>query len=314
MSRRAGGDRWRCRRVRGDAGAGAALSTRCADNGFALVEGFLLRTSSDGRADGAVAPLPEARRTTSPIPGDTRSRRRSQFAGVEEFPYSSWDLNRLAFHPDLRRRGRTLSRDERNCTFTRSSSGRSTADAVDYDQPLHRDYGSHSLVVPRPDGAYQQITTFIYLSDVTATKTDPPASCPSTPARRSRSPRSTSRFGALADAEFEADGTGGDPADVPDGHPAPRVELHRGRSVPVFAPRGLPGPGYDLGREDGVAEAVATAMGQAHAPLLGEGARSLRLPTARRRLLVASRRWPTWPRRYPGMDMDPYRTPGPPFS
>src|SRR6202163_3717880 len=42
------------------------------------------------------------------------------------------------------------------------------AGAVDYDQPLHRDYGSHSLVVPRLDGRYQQLTTFIFLSDVTA--------------------------------------------------------------------------------------------------------------------------------------------------
>jgi hypothetical protein len=41
------------------------------------------------------------------------------------------------------------------------------AGAVDYTQPLHRDYGSHSLVVPRPEARYQQITTFVYLSDVT---------------------------------------------------------------------------------------------------------------------------------------------------
>ena len=39
--------------------------------------------------------------------------------------------------------------------------------ASNYDQPLHRDYGSHSLVVPRRDGGYQQLTTFIFLSDVT---------------------------------------------------------------------------------------------------------------------------------------------------
>jgi len=32
---------------------------------------------------------------------------------------------------------------------------------------LHRDYGSHSLVVPRAEPRYQQLTTFIFLSDVT---------------------------------------------------------------------------------------------------------------------------------------------------
>ena len=41
------------------------------------------------------------------------------------------------------------------------------AGAVDYDQPLHRDYGSHSLVVPRAGARYQQLTTFVFLSDVT---------------------------------------------------------------------------------------------------------------------------------------------------
>ena len=41
------------------------------------------------------------------------------------------------------------------------------AGAVNYDQPLHRDYGSHSLVVPRSGSRYQQLTTFIFLSDVT---------------------------------------------------------------------------------------------------------------------------------------------------
>lgn len=36
------------------------------------------------------------------------------------------------------------------------------------DQPLHRDYGNHSLVVPRSDGYQRQFTTFILLSDVTS--------------------------------------------------------------------------------------------------------------------------------------------------
>ena len=90
----------------------------------------------------------------------------SQFAGVEEFPYRSWDLNRLAFHPDL------VDAAERYLGTTelhlyKVELWAKYAGAVNYDQPLHRDFGSHSLVVPRLDGRYQQITTFIYLSDVT---------------------------------------------------------------------------------------------------------------------------------------------------
>lgn len=39
--------------------------------------------------------------------------------------------------------------------------------AIDYDQKHHRDFGNHSLVVPRVDGLYRQLRTFILLSDVT---------------------------------------------------------------------------------------------------------------------------------------------------
>ena len=90
----------------------------------------------------------------------------SQFAGVEEFPYRSWDLNRLAVHPDL------VDMAERYLETTdlhlyKVELWAKYAGAVNYDQPLHRDFGSHSLVVPRPEPRYQQVTTFIYLSDVT---------------------------------------------------------------------------------------------------------------------------------------------------
>jgi hypothetical protein len=90
----------------------------------------------------------------------------SQFAGVLEFPYRSWDLNGLAVHPDL------IDAVERylqtaDLHLYKVELWAKYAGAVNYDQPLHRDYGSHSLVVPRPEIRYQQITTFIYLSDVT---------------------------------------------------------------------------------------------------------------------------------------------------
>jgi len=90
----------------------------------------------------------------------------SQFGGVEEFPYRSWDLNRLAFHPDLvDAAARYLETEELH--LYKVELWAKYAGAVDYDQPLHRDYGSHSLVVPRVDGRYQQLTTFVFFSDVT---------------------------------------------------------------------------------------------------------------------------------------------------
>jgi hypothetical protein len=88
------------------------------------------------------------------------------FAGVEEFPYRSWDLNQLAVHPHL------IDFAERYLSTTELQLYKvelwaKYAGAANYDQPLHRDYGSHSLVTPRLDARYQQLTSFIFLSDVT---------------------------------------------------------------------------------------------------------------------------------------------------
>jgi hypothetical protein len=133
--------------------------------GFSLLEGFL--------APEELAAAQQALALHFPAPADYFADpashamyAASQFAGVEEFPYRSWDLNRLAFHPDL------VDAAERYLGTTelhlyKVELWAKYAGAVNYDQPPHRDFGSHSLVVPRLDGRYQQITTFIYLSDVT---------------------------------------------------------------------------------------------------------------------------------------------------
>jgi hypothetical protein len=138
---------------------------RVRNEGFALVEGFL--------APEELKAAQEALWLHFPTPEDyfadpDRYVRYAgnQFAGVEEFPYRSWDLNRLAFHADL------VDAAERYLETTelhlyKVELWAKYAGAVNYDQPLHRDYGSHSLVAPRPESRYQQLTSFIFLSDVT---------------------------------------------------------------------------------------------------------------------------------------------------
>ena len=135
------------------------------EHGFSLLEGFL--------GPGELAAAQHALWKHFPRPEEyfddpARFDRfaGSQFAGVEEFPYRSWDLNRLAVHPDLVDAAeRFLEHAELH--LYKVELWAKYAGAVDYDQPLHRDYGSHSLVVPRPEPRYQQLTTFVYLSDVT---------------------------------------------------------------------------------------------------------------------------------------------------
>ena len=135
------------------------------ERGFSLLEGFL--------GDEELAAAQEALWLHFPRPTDYFADpgafaryAASQFAGVEEFPYRSWDLNRLAVHPDLVDAAeRYLETAELH--LYKVELWAKYAGAVNYDQPLHRDYGSHSLVVPRPESRYQQLTTFIFLSDVT---------------------------------------------------------------------------------------------------------------------------------------------------
>ena len=92
--------------------------------------------------------------------------RRSQFAGLRVGPWESWDLNRLAFHPDL------LDLAERflgshDLHLYKTELWAKYSGATDYDQAHHRDFANHSLVVPRRTDPARQMTSFILLSDVT---------------------------------------------------------------------------------------------------------------------------------------------------
>jgi hypothetical protein len=135
--------------------------------GFSLLEGFLAPDELAAAQEALSLHFPRADDYFSDPEAPAHARYAGdQFGGVEEFPYRSWDLNGLAVHPDL------VDMAERYLGTTelhlyKIELWAKYAGAVDYTQPLHRDYGSHSLVVPRPEPRYQQLTTFVYLSDVT---------------------------------------------------------------------------------------------------------------------------------------------------
>ena len=222
-------------------------------------------------------------RSTSPIRPAIPRYAGDQFGGVEEFPYRSWDLNRLAFHPDLVDAAERYLGTE-DLHLYKVELWAKYAGAADYDQPLHRDYGSHSLVVPRVDGRFQQLTTFIFLSDVT--EQDGPTRI--VPYERGKDVPFTPlyiEFGALADCEVPVVGPAGSllvyRTDI----------LHRGSNLTgnpvltIFDPGRLPGPGNDMGWEDGMAEAVPAAMGQVDPAVHGQGAGSVRVSPARSSLL-----------------------------
>ena len=176
------------------------------EHGFVLVENFLAFDELEAARRALWLHFPKPDEYFAD-PASHAKYAASQFAGVEEFPYRSWDLNHLAFHPDL------VDAAERYLGTTelhlyKVELWAKYAGAIDYDQPLHRDYGSHSLVVPRVDGRYQQMTTFVFLSDVTE-EDGPTRIVPSE--RGDEVPFTPLYFapGPLADAEVPAVGLAG---------------------------------------------------------------------------------------------------------
>jgi Phytanoyl-CoA dioxygenase (PhyH) len=88
-----------------------------------------------------------------------------QWAGIIRGPWRSWDLTRLAFHPDL------LDLAERflgsaDLRLYEAELWAKYAGAVDYDQCHHRDFVNHSLVVPKRSDPATQMLSWILLSDV----------------------------------------------------------------------------------------------------------------------------------------------------
>jgi hypothetical protein len=176
------------------------------ERGFCLIEGFLSPDELDKAQQALWLHFPKPDEYFAD-PSRYPAYNGDQFGGVLEFPYKSWDLNRLAFHPDLVDGvERYLGTSELH--LYKVELWAKYGEAADYDQPLHRDYGSHSLVAPRVDGRYQQLTSFIYLSDVTAedgpTRIVPFASGRDVPFTPLYIP-----FGELAESEVAAVGSAG---------------------------------------------------------------------------------------------------------
>jgi hypothetical protein len=134
------------------------------DRGFTVVEGFLDRDTLAAAQDALweIYPRPEDYFAN---PEAYPKFARSQFAGLRFFPYPSWAINRVAVYPDLIDAAeRFLQTTEIDCykiELWAKYSG-----AIDYDQPHHRDYENHTIVVPRADQLMPQMTCFILLSDV----------------------------------------------------------------------------------------------------------------------------------------------------
>lgn len=133
-------------------------------DGFAVMEGFLAPDELAAAQAGVAREFPTHDEYFADPARHARVVRHP-FAGLALGPFKSWDLNRVAFHPDL------VDAAERFCGTTdlqlyKIELWAKYSGAADYDQDHHYDYANHSLVVPRRDGRWPQLTTFVLLSDV----------------------------------------------------------------------------------------------------------------------------------------------------
>lgn len=144
---------------------GDEVLDRVRTEGFAVVEGFLSAEELAAARAGLFAEFPthdqyfaEPERHAHVVA--------HHFAGLRVGPFASWDLTRIALHPDL------VDAAERFCGTTdldlyKIELWAKYSGAIDYDQTHHRDFGNHDLLVPQADHRWPQLTTFILLSDVT---------------------------------------------------------------------------------------------------------------------------------------------------
>jgi len=174
--------------------------------GFTIVPGFIepdiLAAAQDALFK--VHPRPEAYFAN---PDAYPRMKASQFSGIDLFPYPAWELNRLVVLDDLLDAARRFLGDD-DIEIYKVELWAKYAGAVDYNQPLHRDFGNHTLVVPSADPRYRQLTTFLLLSDVT--EADAPTKVVS--AAHSRDIPLEPRIlpmGALADVEVPVVGPAG---------------------------------------------------------------------------------------------------------
>ncbi len=130
--------------------------------GFAVVPDFI-GGETLAAAQAAVATIFPTRAAYFADPAAYTKFTASQFAGIRHFPYDRRILDALAVNPDL------VDAAERflggsDLDLYKVELWAKYAGAIDYDQPHHRDYGNHSLVVPTDDAP--QMTTILLLSDV----------------------------------------------------------------------------------------------------------------------------------------------------
>ncbi|MEM9036696.1 MAG: phytanoyl-CoA dioxygenase family protein [Actinomycetota bacterium] len=109
--------------------------------------------------------FPSAAAFHGEVDPERNARFRDEFGGIVDFPFESVHLSALAVHPRIVELVERLLDTTDLRVYSIEAWAKYTG-AADYDQPLHRDYLNHSLLVPADDRAPDQVECFVYLDDV----------------------------------------------------------------------------------------------------------------------------------------------------
>jgi hypothetical protein len=119
----------------------------------------------------ALAGLPKLFPTADEFHDDVNPARnerfRDEFGGITNFPFDTVELSLLAVHHRLIDLAEDLLGSDDQRVYSIEAWAKYTG-AADYDQPHHRDYLSHTVVVPAPGQTPCLVEMFVYLSEVPA--------------------------------------------------------------------------------------------------------------------------------------------------
>ncbi len=134
-------------------------------HGFVVLPGFI--PAAELRP--ALTELPAMYPTAEGFHDGTDGRRdrftADEWAGISSFPFASAELSLLAVSDRVTGLAETLL-GQRDLRISSAEAWAKYTGAADYDQPLHRDYLNHTLMVPADDPRFRQLEMFVYLVDV----------------------------------------------------------------------------------------------------------------------------------------------------
>lgn len=87
------------------------------------------------------------------------------FSGIDPFPYESVEWSLLGLSTKIVHLAETLL-GTTDIRLYEAHNWAKYGGATEYDQPLHRDFGNHTMVVPSTDPRFGEVEMFIYIHDV----------------------------------------------------------------------------------------------------------------------------------------------------